>query len=111
MPPTSERTPWTKRLVIGTPFAIAALLNVLSIVSGRLRLNGERIAGYGFMFATPWAWLLDRGWIPSIHNRAAEELVAYALVLWIPAALYSGCIWLLFIGFGLSDRSFSRAKS
>lgn len=110
MPPPSKWRPWTKRLVIGMPFAIAAVLNVLAIVSERWQLNGERIAGYGFMFAAPWAWLLDRGWLPNTHNRAAEDLIAYAAVLWIPAALYSGCIWLLFIGFRLSNRSFSRPK-
>jgi hypothetical protein len=27
-------------------------------------------------------------------------LIGYVLFLWIPAALYSGCLWLLFFAFG-----------
>jgi len=92
--------PWIRRFLITLPFAIAAVLNVLLIAADRLNLNRQHVAGYGFLFATPWGWLLDRGWFPHIHNRPLMALIGYALFLWIPAALYSGCLWLLFFGLG-----------
>src|SRR5262245_21284878 len=83
---------WIRRLLLAVPFTIAALLNALMVVADRLHLHREHIAGYGFLFGTPWAWLLDRGWIPSPHSRLLYVLVDYATILWIPALLYSGCI-------------------
>jgi hypothetical protein len=80
---------------------IALLLNVLMIAAGRFHFHREHIAGYGFLFFTPWAWLLDRGWFGNFHNRWFEVLVGYAFILWIPAALYSGCLWLLLAGIKL----------
>jgi hypothetical protein len=85
----------TKRLLILSPFAVATVLTVLINVNDRLHLRSEHIAGYGFLFATPWAWLLDRGWFGNVQNRWLETLVGYAVILWIPALLYSGCLWLL----------------
>ena len=58
--------------------------------------RSERIAGYGFLFGTPWAWLVDHDWFGRINNRRLEALTTYLLILWIPALLYSGCLWLLF---------------
>src|SRR5712692_4990081 len=61
----------------------------------------EHVAGYGFLFATPWAWLLDHPrWLGNVHNRSLMALIGYVLFLWIPASLYSGCLWLLFFGLG-----------
>jgi hypothetical protein len=62
-----------------------------------MHTNREHIAGYGFLFAIPWAWLLDRGWFGNVHSRWLEELVGYVIILWIPALLYSGCLWLLLV--------------
>jgi hypothetical protein len=53
---------WIRRFLITLPFAIAAVLNVLLIAADRLHLNRQHVAGYGFLFATPWGWLLDSGW-------------------------------------------------
>jgi len=89
---------WTKRILLALPFAIASVLNGLMVAADRLHLHREHIAGYGFLFATPWAWLLDSGWFPNIHNRLLMRLVGYAVILWIPAALYSACLWLLLVG-------------
>jgi hypothetical protein len=89
---------WTKRLLVALPFVIAFVLNGFMVAADRLHLHREHIAGYCFLFGTPWSWLLDRGWVPNIHNRWLLALVGYAVILWIPAALYSGCLWLLLVG-------------
>jgi hypothetical protein len=89
---------WTRRLLVAFPFAIACVLNVLMIAADRLHLHREHIAGYGFLFASPWGWVLDFGWFPNIHNRWLRVLSGYAVILWVPAALYSGCLWLLLVG-------------
>ncbi len=59
-----------------------------------IRMRG----GIGFLFGTPWAWLLDRGWVPDYHHHSMQLLFGYAIILWIPALLYSGCLWLLLRG-------------
>ena len=81
---------WTRRLLLSLPFAVAAVLTVLVTLADRLHLNLERVAGYGFLFATPWAWLLNRGWLAGFHPLI--------VVLWIPAVLYSSFLWLFFRG-------------
>ena len=86
---------WTKRILLMLPFGIAAILNILIQVSDHLHLRGERVAGYGFLFASPWAWLTDHDWFGNGHSRWVESLINYLAILWIPAALYSACIWLL----------------
>ena len=91
---------WIRRFLITLPFAIAAVLNVFLIAADRLHLNRQHVAGYGFLFATPWGWLLDSGWFPIVHSRSLMVLIGDVLILWIPAALYSGCLWLLFFAFG-----------
>jgi len=86
---------WTKRLLVALPFAIAAVLTVLITASDRFHLVREHIAGYGFLFSAPWARLLDHDWFGHIHNRRLEAAIVYTTILWIPAFLYSGCLWLL----------------
>ena len=40
-------------------------------------------------------WLLDRGWFGPFDSRWLDALMAYLILLWIPALLYSACLWLL----------------
>lgn len=80
------------------------MLNVLGLVADRLHLQSEHIAGYGFLFGTPWAWLLDRGWFGDVRSRWMMALEVFLVVLWIPAALYSCCIWLVFAGLKVISR-------
>jgi len=87
---------WIKRLLLVLPFVIAALLNILTAVSDRFQLRREHIAAYGFLFSSPWAWLLD--WVPNPHNGTLQGLTTNLIVLWVPAVLYSACLWLLFRG-------------
>jgi len=86
---------WIKRLLPALPFAIAVVLTVLMSIADRFRLSEEHIAGSGFLFATPWAWLLDHDWFGHVHSRRLEAVIVYATILWIPALLYSGCFWLV----------------
>lgn len=86
---------WVKRILLSLPLVLAAGLTVLIIFSDRFHLRSERIAGYGFAFGTPWAWLLDHDWFGNLHSRWVESLVTYAVVLWVPAVLYSAGLWLL----------------
>jgi len=88
------------RRLLAVPFIIAAALTLLVVSADRLHLRREHIAGCAFLFGTPWAWLLDRGWFGSIQSRWAESLISYAVILWIPAVLYSACLWLLLRGLG-----------
>src|ERR1700682_1767796 len=93
---------WTRRLVI------ADVLNVVSLATYRLRWNPEHIASYSFLFAAPWGWLLG-GLFVGIHNRWLAALFGYAVILWIPALLYSACL-LLFVGGIPKLRRASREK-
>ena len=86
---------WARRILLALPFATAAVLTVLISFADRLHLRLERMAGYGFLFATPWAWLVDHDWFGSVHSRWVASLITYAVLLWIPALLYSACLWLL----------------
>jgi hypothetical protein len=86
---------WARRILLAVPFATATVLTVLISFSDRLHLRSERMAGYGFAFGTPWAWLLDHDWFGNVHSRWVESLIIYAVLLWIPALLYSACLWLL----------------
>jgi hypothetical protein len=86
---------WARRLVLALPFAIAALLNVLVKIARPLHWRSEHIAGYCFLFGTPWGWLLDRGWFGQFHTGWLGNLMTLLILLWIPALLYSGCLWLL----------------
>ncbi len=42
------------------------------------------------------------------QNRWVESLVDYALILWVPAMLYSASLWLLFLALDLRTRHDSR---
>ena len=106
---------WTKRFLVALPFAIAAVLNVLMLVADRLHIRSEHIAGYGFLFGTPWAWLidyiwfglLDHIWRGTIRSYSLTASMGYMAILWIPALLYSTYFWLLFSGFKLISRHHS----
>jgi hypothetical protein len=86
---------WVRRSLLATPFAIAAVLNCLLLAADKLHWYRERVAGYCFLFGTPWGWLLDHDWFGTIHNRLVNSLIVYAIILWIPALLYSACLWFL----------------
>ena|ERR1700686_449145 len=86
---------WARRVVLALPFAAAATLHVLISIARPLHWRSEHIAGYCFLFATPWGWLLDRGWSGSFDTRWLDHLMTFLILLWIPAMLYSGCLWLL----------------
>jgi hypothetical protein len=86
---------WRGRLVLSVPFVIAATLNVLDIIARPLHWRAEHIDGYCFLFGTPWGWLLDNGWIGSVNSKWLDGAIAYSVILWIPALLYSGCLWLV----------------
>ena len=102
---------WFRRILLTLPFAVAAALTILMQNADRLHLIPERIAGYGFAFGTPWAWLLDRGWVPDYHHHTLQLMLGYAVILWIPALLYSGCLWLLFLGFARLRTVTSRKRT
>jgi hypothetical protein len=90
-----------QRVTLALPFAVAGLLNVLVNIARPLHWRSEHIAGYAFLFYTPWAWLLDRDWFGNVHSRWVESLLTYAVLLWIPALLYSACLWLVMRVLGL----------
>jgi hypothetical protein len=99
---------WTRRLLVALPFTIAFVLTMLVELADRLQMRAERVAGYGFAFGTPWAWLLDHDWFGNVHSRWLESVISYPIVLWIPAFLYAVCLWLLFRLLRLGNRG-SRA--
>jgi hypothetical protein len=62
----------------------------------RFHLHREHVAGYSFLFTAPWAWLIDHLWLENNLDRVLGPMAGYVVTLWIPAALYAGCLWLLF---------------
>jgi len=92
---------WLKRLLLAFPFAVAAAMTVLMTGTDRFHLRREHVAGFAFLFGVPWGWLLDHDWFGNVHSRWAESLRSYAVILWIPALLYSACLWLLLRGVGV----------
>jgi hypothetical protein len=96
---------WAKRLLLLSPFVAAAVLTALVILCDRLHLRREHVAGYVFLFGAPWDWLLDRDPFGRVQSRWLENVIVYAFLLWIPALLYSGCLWVLMWGIRyLADR-------
>ncbi len=91
---------WCKRILLTLPFAVAAVLTVLMNLADRLHLHRKHVAGYAFLFGMPWAWLLD--YAPELHNRMLNQVITYAIVLWIPALLYSVCFWCVLRGLRLT---------
>jgi hypothetical protein len=102
---------WTKRSVVALPLAIAASLNLLMVAVGTFHLRREHLAGYGFLFASPCAWLIDHLWSENGLHRLLGPLAGYVIILWIPAVLYAACLWLLFIGIRIGVASRSRRWS
>jgi hypothetical protein len=86
---------WLRRILLAVPIATATILTLLISSADRFHLPLQPVAGYGFLFGTPWAWLLDHDWLGNVRSRWVESLVGYAILLWIPALLYSACLWLL----------------
>lgn len=103
---------WAKRFFLTLPFLIAAVLSTLMLVADRFHLYRERIAGYGFLFGSPWAWLIELFGVPNLlHHRRLAIVMGYALVLWVPAALYSGCLWLLLYAIGYASNRRYRSQN
>ena len=90
------RMVWTRRILLGLPVAMASVLTLLISVSDRFHLNRQHIAGYCFLFGTPWAWLLDRNWFPNVQSHWLNSLIGFAVMLWIPALLYTTSLWIVF---------------
>jgi hypothetical protein len=95
---SSRNMSWAKRLLVSLPFVMALTLNILIVAAVRLHWYREHIYGYCFLFATPWAWLLDHIPVGNVHHGWLAAFIGYAVILWIPATLYSGCLWLLLVG-------------
>ena len=86
---------WHKRLLLAFPFAVAGALNVLMWTSDRYHWPGLRMTYYAFLFAMPWARLLGEIWLPNPRSHILQLLLGYVMVLWIPAALYYFCLWII----------------
>jgi hypothetical protein len=89
---------WVKRIMLSFPFAIAAALTAMLAVARHFPMRREHLAGYAFLFATPWAWLLDHNWFGGSNAAWFERFINYMVILWIPALLYAVCLWLLLKG-------------
>jgi hypothetical protein len=86
---------WAKRILLPIPFVIAAALNVAMWASDRYHWHGQHVWRYAFLFGMPWARLLGEIWVPNPRSHVLQVFLGYALVLWIPAAFYSGCVWIV----------------
>jgi hypothetical protein len=76
-------------MIAALPFVVALVLNVL-VYSDK---HSKHITGYCFLFATPWAWLLDRDWFfGHATARWVGNLEDLVVILWGPALLYSLCL-------------------
>jgi len=98
---------WTNRLLIGVPLAIAGLLNAVMLGVGHLHLRLGYIARYGFAFSGPWVRLVNAADITNhlnVQNRWLGGFITYVALLWIPAVLYSVCVWLLLMVLGIAAR-------
>jgi hypothetical protein len=93
--------------LIAAPFAIAALLNALMLGVDHLHLRLNYIARYGFVFSGPWAWLVNVADVTNrlnVQNRWLGGFIFYFVLLWIPAVLYSVCLWLLLVVLRIAAR-------
>ena len=98
---------WTNRLLIAVPFAIGAFLNAIMIGVEHLHLRLDYIARSGFVFSRPWAWFVNVADITNhlnVQNRWLGGFIFYIAFLWIPAFLYSVCVWLLLIVLRIAAR-------
>jgi len=72
-----------------------------------LHLRLHYIARYGFLFSGPWVWLVNVADITNhlnVQNRWLGGFITYVALLWIPAVLYSVCVWLLLVVLGIAAR-------
>jgi hypothetical protein len=98
---------WTTRLFVSVPFAIAALLNAVMLGVEHLHLRLAYIARYGFAFTGPWTWFVNLAGITNrlnIQNRWLGGFIWYVALRWIPALLYSVCVWLLLLVLRIAGR-------
>jgi hypothetical protein len=98
---------WTNRLLIAVPLAIAALLNAVMLGVEHLHLRLSHIANYGFLFPGPWVWLVNVADVANrlnVQNRWLAGFIGYVVLLWVPAVLYSVCVWLLLAAFRIAAR-------
>lgn len=98
---------WTNRLLIAVPFAFAALLNAVMVGVEHLHLRLDYIARYGLAFPGPWAWVVNVADITNhlnVQNGWLRGFIIYVALLWIPAALYSVCLWVLLVVLGIAAR-------
>jgi len=91
-------------------FCVAFVLNLLSLATYRLHWNPEHVARYGFLFAIPWAWILD-GLFVSIHSRCSPRCTDTQYCLWVPALCIQPCLWLCSGNPSLCDSPEETAKS
>ena len=75
---------WIRRILLASPFVVAAVLTVLSRFADRVHLNLQRIAGYCFLFGAPCGWLLGRDGFGGAHGRWMQLLIDGAVIPWIP---------------------------
>ena len=95
-----------RRLVLAIPFLIAAILTLLGSLVDWLHLSREHTAGYAFLFSAPWGWVIDHIWFGTMPIRWVDQVVGYVMVLWVPAFLYSLCLWGLLRGISAVTRRF-----
>jgi len=72
-----------------------------------LHLRLDYIARYGFVFCGPWVWLVNFADITNrlnVQNRWLGGFITYVALLWIPAVLYSVCVWLLLVVLRIAAR-------
>jgi hypothetical protein len=89
---------WLKRILLTLPFAVAAGLTAILAFGPSFPMRREHVAGYAFLFGSPWAWLLDHNWLGSSHSAGLEHFITYMVILWVPALLYAACLWLVLRG-------------
>jgi|SRR5215831_1085224 len=100
--PNSSRA---TQLLIAIPFAIAALLNAVMVGVEHLHLHLNYIARYWLAFSEPWAWLANFSDISNhVQNGWLRGFLFYVAILWIPAVLYSVCVWLLLVVLRIAAR-------
>jgi hypothetical protein len=87
---------WHKAVLLACPFFIAAALNVLMVASDHYHWRTAAVARYSFLFGVPWARVLGEIPMPNPESHALQVILGYGIVLWIPAALYSLCLWILY---------------
>jgi hypothetical protein len=73
------------------------------------RLRLDLIARYGLAFSGPWARIVNVADITNrldVQNGWLRGFIAYVGLLWIPAILYSVCVWLLLLVIGVAAPRF-----